>query len=137
MNQQLKKVILVGLGWTLLTGLAMGVLNSVLIEYFKTYLLGLIFFLAYIIAIKIKSSYYQYQKAYSVLAVVFTILGFHLSNYVVGIIISRDIYAGLAQGLIMNFMFLWPFWSGFFNISNILNVVFFIVACVMAWRYSK
>lgn len=99
--------------------------------------------LAHMIAKKIKKSYERYHIAYSFISIFFFLFAFYIMHVtlLVGVLFIRNFLSTDILGFIINpinyFKFLWPFQQGFFEVSNLLDVVFFSIGVLYSYRYSK
>lgn len=125
-------------------GLITGTLHVLFAYLFNVTLTWLfLIVLAHIIAKNIKKSYQTYHVMYSVLSIFFFFIAFYMMNVTLltGILFVRNSLSTSMMLWIINpikyFNFLWPFNIGFFEVNNILDVVFFSIGVFYSYRYSK
>jgi hypothetical protein len=137
-------VIRQGIFMSFVGGLLIGSIQMLFFYMFDFSLLWLMLFVfAYQLAKRVRGAYMEYHILFSVLSVFFFIFGFYLYNttFYIGLF-SLTMELELKQILyIMNpsiaFQFLNPFSGFFFDVNNILDVVFFLIGGFYAYRYSK
>jgi len=102
-----------------------------------------LFLLAMMTSKRIKSAYTLYHVLFSILSIVFFVLAYYFMsltsyiglNFIMGYT-EISPYISLLNP-ILYFQFLNPFNGYFFGVENILQVVFFVIGAVYAYRYSK
>ena len=133
-----------GIFMSFVGGLLIGSIQMLFYYMFEFSLLWLMLFVfAYLLAKRIRKAYVSYHVLFSVLSVLFFILGFYIFNstFYIGLI-SLTISMNVQQiMMVLNpliaFEFLNPFSGYFFDVTNILDVVFFLIGGFYAYRYSK
>jgi len=143
-REDLMPVLRSGIFMSITGGLIIGSLH-LLFMYFSRISLTWLFLLilAHLIAKKISVAYREYHVIYALLSVFFFVFAFYLMNltlsigiYFISNVISFQIVLSLLNPLLY-FRFLNPLGSGFFQIGNILDIVFFIVGIIYSYRFSK
>ena len=137
-------VIRQGIFMSIVGGLLIGSIQMLFVYMFQFSLLWLMLFVfAYQLAKRIRYAYTEYHILFSVLSVFFFIFGYYLYNTTLYIgLFSLSMQLELNQILyILNpfiaFQFLNPFSGYFFDVNNLLDVVFFLIGVFYAYRYSK
>lgn len=137
-------VIRQGIFMSFVGGLLIGSIQMLFFYMFDFSLLWLMMFVfAYLLAKRIRTAYMEYHIVFSILSVFFFVLGFFIFNstFYIGLF-SLTMKLEIQQILyIMNpaiaFQFLNPFSGYFFDVSNLLDVIFFLIGGFYAYRYSK
>lgn len=149
-KEDLMPVIKQGIFVTLIGGLLIGSIDLFIIYATQgwTWIRTFWVIFAMLLARRIKRSYFEYHIWYSVLSVVFFILGFYLINIVseIGVLIIYNITDPMMYLSILNplpyFSVIFPFGTLLFGsaasiLQAILDVLFFVIAIFCAYRYSK
>ncbi|HOI84831.1 MAG TPA: hypothetical protein PLP48_02020 [Acholeplasmataceae bacterium] len=125
-------------------GLIVGMLDMVFINYLQFTLTWLFLLItSHLIAKRIASSYRDYHILYSMISIFFFIFAYYIMSVTlnVGLLFVNRIPVMPYLGALLNpwayFMFLNPLDPFFFTVDNILQIVFFIIGIVYAYRFSK
>ena len=145
-RDDLMPVIQSGIFIAIISGLLTGAIKLMVEEAFGISLqLFFLVILAFYIARRIKSSYSEYHILYSMLTVVSFIVAFYIMNstYLIGYFFMRDINVFQAEVLKIvfnprfSFYFLDITSPDFFDISNLLELIFFLIGGIYAFLKSK
>jgi hypothetical protein len=103
-----------------------------------------LFYLAREIAIRIRSHIFYEHKIFPWLSVICMILLFYISGVwsilIINISVARTInfeLVKIALNPVFRFYFLLPLGSYFYQIGNIIEVLFFLAVLILSYRYTK
>ena len=143
-KDDLMPVLRSGIFMSLTGGLILG-----LVHFMFTYFFGfsiiwlLLLILSHLNATRIKQSYQTYHITYPLLSILFFILAYYVMNitmsfgiYIILNLLSSDVLLSILNPF-QYFMFLLPITSYFFTVNNIVQIVFFVIGIVYAYRYSR
>ncbi len=129
---------------TVIGGLLVGAIYLFIEQYFGITLIWMLLFVfGLYLAKRIKNAYNKYHIIHSVIAIIVIIVTYFLANvvYWAGFLYMYDVLTVTSLSNFINpvlyFSFLNIFRQGFFEITNILNVIFFILVNVYVVRYVK
>ena len=145
-REDLVPVLLSGIFIALVSGLLVGAIKLMMEETFSLYL-QLIFsvVLAFYISRRIKNTYQTYHVVYSVITVIAFVFAFYIMNvtYYVGYLYIRnvDIFNGSVIRFLLDprhtFYIFNIFSPSFLSVTNILEVLFFLIGAIYAFNRSK
>ena len=125
-------------------GLLVGAIHLFITQVFKISLLWMLLFIfGLYLARRIKNAYKQFHILYAIIAIIAIFLTYYLVNivFLLGFLYMNDALTLEAFSYLLNpfsyFTFLNVFIAGFFEITNILNVIFFVLVNVYVVRYVK
>ncbi|MCD4826461.1 MAG: hypothetical protein K8Q99_01615 [Acholeplasmataceae bacterium] len=144
-KDDLIEVIKQGLFMAFVGGLLIGSLQVFIAYQFNFSLTWLMLIvLASLTARRIKQSVYEHHIIFSFISVLSFILAFYLMNITTNIGLIYLLTGTLKLSAIVEvlnpwffFSFLNPFSVGFFDVNNIIDIVFFIISIYYAYKYSK
>jgi len=143
-REDLMPVLRSGIFMSITGGLIVGTLDMLFINYLQFTLTWLFLLItSHLIAKRIAISYRNYHILYSLLSIFFFILTYYMMSVTmnVGLLFVNRFpvipYLGAILSPWAYFMFLSPFSISFFTVDNILQIVFFIIGIVYAYRFSK
>jgi len=120
---------------------AMHLLFTFLFNFSLTWLM--LFVLAHLIARRIKNAYIEYHVIYSIISIIFFIIAYYIMSltlygglFYINNIIDPKLYLMLLNP-IQYFIFLNPLTTYFLTVENLIEVIFFIIGTLYAYRYSK
>jgi hypothetical protein len=145
-RDDLLPVIQSGIFIAIVSGLLVGAIKLMVEQTFELYL-QLIFtvILAYYIARRIKNAYNEYHVLYAIISVISFIFAFYIMNvtYLFGFFFMRDIdvFTGEFLKLVLNPIYSFSFLDMrspvFFELENILEVIFFTIGSIYAFIRTK
>ena len=104
----------------------------------------MLFVLAILTARRIKEATHEKHIIFSIISVLAFILGYYIMNvtaYAGMVFTTTGSVSNIPFDLLLNpvyyFYFLYPLSSTFFQVSNILEILFFIIGIYYAFQYSK
>lgn len=104
----------------------------------------MLFVLAILTAKRIRQATYEKHIIFSIISVLAFILGYYIMNvtaYAGMIFATTGSVSNIPFELILDpvyyFYFLYPLSSTFFQVSNILEIIFFLIGIYYAFQYSK
>ncbi|PKK96995.1 MAG: hypothetical protein CVV58_03515 [Tenericutes bacterium HGW-Tenericutes-3] len=143
-KQDLISVIRQAVFMSVIGGLLVGAIHLFITQVFQLSLLWMLLFVfGLYLARRIKNAYGTYHILYAVIGILAIFVTYYLVNivYLTGFLYMIDALSTSSLSYISNplayFTFLNVFKSGFFEITNILNVIFFILVNVYVVRYLK
>lgn len=143
-KHDLMLVIRQGVFMTVIGGLLVGAMNLFIEQFFGITLIWMMLFIfGLYLARRFKEAYTNYHIIYSVIAIVVIIVTFYLSKvvYFAGYLYMNDVLTVTSLSYfcnpVLHFSFLNVFQASFFEVTNILNVIFFILVNVYVVRYVK
>lgn len=143
-KQDLMPVLRSGFFMSFTGGLILGLIHFIFTYYFSFSIIWLLLLvLSHLLATRIRQSYQSYHLMYSMISVGFFIFAYYLMNvtmttgvYIILNLLSVDVIFSILNPL-QYFVFLLPLGSYFFMVNNILQIVFFVIGIVYAYRYSR
>jgi len=143
-KDDLMPVIRQGIFMSFTGGLLIGALHAFFTFQFGFSLTWLfLFILAHLTASRIRRSYNKYHILYSILSIFFFILAYYLMSITLNLGVLF-LYDALVSNFILQvlnplpyFSFINPFSSQFFTIDNMLELLFFFIGTLYAFKYSK
>lgn len=143
-REDLMPVLRSGIFMSFTAGLIVGLLDMIFINYLQFTLTWLFLLIAsHMIAKRIASSYQKYHILYSMISMFFFLLTYYIMSVTsnTGLLFVNRIpvspYIGVLLRPWVYLMFLNPLTPFFFTVDNLLQIVFFIIGIVYAYRFSK
>lgn len=149
-KDDLMPVIRQGIFMSLIGGLLIGALDLFIEQYFGYSLIWMMLFVfGILLARRIRGAYREYHILFAVISVFVVLLTYYLVNvvYLLGIIyifsyqqninVPLGNYILYALNPLNYFAFLNFFSSAFYQVNNLLNVLFFIIVNIYVVRYIK
>ncbi|RJX25954.1 MAG: hypothetical protein C4537_03620 [Acholeplasma sp.] len=125
-------------------GLILGLIHFIFTYYFSFSIIWLLLLvLSHLMATRIKQSYQTYHILYPLLSVLFFLFAYYLMNVTMGVGIYIILNLVSLENILLilipfqYFRFLLPISAYFFSVNNLLQIVFFIIGIVYAYRYSR
>ncbi len=143
-KQDLMPVLRSGFFMSFTGGLILGLVHFIFTYYFSFSIIWLLLLvLSHLMATRIRSSYQNYHILFSLISIVFFLFAYYLMNvtmtagvYIILNLVSIDVFLPILNPF-PYFTFLLPISAYFFTVNNILQIVFFIIGIVYAYRYSR
>ncbi len=143
-KQDLMPVLRSGFFMSFTGGLILGLVHFIFMYYFNFSIIWLLLLvLSHLMATRIRSSYQTYHIIYPFISIAFFLFAYYLMNvtmtsgiYIILNLWSLDVFWPMLNP-ISYFTFLLPLGLYFFSVNNILQIVFFIIGIVYAYRYSR
>ncbi|TNF08774.1 MAG: hypothetical protein EP317_02350 [Bacillota bacterium] len=145
-REDLLPVIQSGIFIAIVSGLLVGAIKLMVEETFGLYL-QLIFtvVIAFYIARRIKNAYQEYHIVYSIIGIFAYIIAFYIMNvtYLIGFFFMRniDVFSWELLRIILNPLYSFSFFDVrsplFFEIENILELIFFLVGSIYTFIKTK
>jgi hypothetical protein len=136
----LRQGIFMSLSGGLLIG-SMHLLLTFLFNFSLTWLMLLV--LAHLIARRIRSAYLEYHVIFSLISIFFFVLAYYIMSLTLNLGVLF-LYDALVANFILQvlnplqyFSFLNPFSNQFFSVDNMLELLFFFIGTLYAFKYSK
>lgn len=143
-KQDLMPVLRSGFFMSFTGGLILGLVHFIFTYYFNFSIIWLLLLvLSHLMATRIRSSYQTYHIIYPFISIAFFLFAYYLMNVTMtsGIYIILNLWSLEVFFPMLNpipyFTFLLPLGVYFFSVNNILQIVFFIIGIVYAYRYSR
>lgn len=143
-KDDLMPVIRQGIFMSFTGGILIGALHAFFSFQFGFSLTWLfLFILAHLTASRIRRSYNEYHILYSLLSIFFFVLAYYLMSITLNLGVLF-LYDALVANFILQvlnplqyFSFLNPFSNQFFSVDNMLELLFFFIGTLYAFKYSK
>ncbi len=140
-KDDLKRVLINGSIYALLIGVLSGALQFLAETYMHLSFGIFVLIIAYMVARKIKESFFTFHLSYPLFAVLFFLLGFICYNFTKILFVFRDLSLTLKFFFSLNGLnYIFPFlnifnYQGIYILNNLIDLIIFISAIVMAWQF--
>lgn len=132
-KDEFKSVLLRGFVSMLLISIFMGIINAIIVKTIGASLIIYMIFIGLFIGYQINVAYNEYNKIYSIVAIIFTVIGYYISN----IVLLIFIFENFDFNLFTIFKQILPFYKSFYNVSSIIHFISFGISIFLSYYFSK